>query len=509
MMTQSTLDDKCIEVQQLMSVAPQLQFELTSPLPGDRPCGGEITVSGWMITTDSNSCLTVESGGHTRTYPMGTVTASGEAPQGVQPQTTLVRFRFEFSHVLPASDVGPYGRIRLGVTMHGVWYWIFALTMERQKPKGILLGGSNSVALGGLWDGLKKILPEMVNASAGASSSLQNLFELIRHGALAGQADFVITESNVNDAVIAHKLNREKEVLENINWLYHELNLFDVPVYIILLPLMSEMAVPGNPALVDAVNACHRENANRYGFHIIDVAQRFSLFRNGQIEMVMNDALHPLRVYMFHLGQNLARHLAENRQRETLPEADWQPSLQHEVYLFDEYEAQKVQKVNTRFDEQVLSVDRPMSLCGHLDGKRLAGIATWSDDYSSISLTNSQTRVVKRFTPFMAFSEIWETFIIDRCSQIDSNYRLPETEKSLDVPADARLTSPVKLLGLLVRKRDAAPVTETTVRGAFSLPEVIPEIGPYFFTVDSLFKSRKALRGSGKTGLLKKLLIRK
>ncbi len=63
----------------------------------------------------------------------------------------------------------------------------------------ILLGGSNSVVKNGLRVGLEQKNVTLHNFSLGLSSSLQNLYELIRQEKIISKADFIVSESNIND----------------------------------------------------------------------------------------------------------------------------------------------------------------------------------------------------------------------------------------------------------------------------------------------------------------------
>ena len=82
---------------------------------------------------------------------------------------------------------------------------------ENGKQNIILLGGSNSVMVNGLQKGIREGIAklnegkdekeqlEFYNFALGGTSSIQNLYEIIRHKYLAKNAELVITESNVND----------------------------------------------------------------------------------------------------------------------------------------------------------------------------------------------------------------------------------------------------------------------------------------------------------------------
>ena len=64
----------------------------------------------------------------------------------------------------------------------------------------ILLGGSNSVMVNGLQKGLREYA-NVTNLALGATTSIQNLYELKRekNQEAIKNADLIVTESNIND----------------------------------------------------------------------------------------------------------------------------------------------------------------------------------------------------------------------------------------------------------------------------------------------------------------------
>ena len=64
----------------------------------------------------------------------------------------------------------------------------------------VLLGGSNSVMVNGLQKGLKEYA-NVTNLALGATTSIQNLYELYRprNQEAIQNADLIVTESNIND----------------------------------------------------------------------------------------------------------------------------------------------------------------------------------------------------------------------------------------------------------------------------------------------------------------------
>ncbi|EJH9383073.1 hypothetical protein NF805_001689, partial [Campylobacter jejuni] len=97
----------------------------------------------------------------------------------------------------------------------------------------VLLGGSNSVMVNGLSAGLSQKHVKLTNLALGATSCLQNLYELkrIRNQEIIDKADLIITESNVNDAFLS-----DEYLFENLSYFYRELYLTKKKVLVIILP---------------------------------------------------------------------------------------------------------------------------------------------------------------------------------------------------------------------------------------------------------------------------------
>lgn len=63
---------------------------------------------------------------------------------------------------------------------------------QQGKLTSVLLGGSNSVLRNGIASGLSE-RSELINLALGASSSLQNLYEIIRNNNFVESADIIIS----------------------------------------------------------------------------------------------------------------------------------------------------------------------------------------------------------------------------------------------------------------------------------------------------------------------------
>ena len=469
-----------VQIKQLTPCTLSLQFHLESPTDTDAFAGDAVVIRGWMATDDPGSQWCLESDGVTEMYPFS-FPPEHVATQITQKNGALTPFGF--THSVALNRFHHRTPIRVGVTRHGLVYWLYAIALPTKPLTGILLGGSNSVILGGFADGLVKHFPGLKNLAAGASSSLQNLFELIRHRDLALNADFIVTESNVNDSVAAKWLKNTPDILKNIDWFYHELSHFHVPTYVLLNPLKRDGSAAESPELMHEVNECHRRNARRYGYHLIDLEQRMAGLDHSLMDLMMADPRHPLQIFMYHLAENLARYVIENRQRIAPPDAEGLNALQHSVYLFEEFQDQKEHKANARFDEWVLPLSDKIRIPERYIGKEAVGIATWSDDYSSAILRNRKKRIIKLFTSFSAFNEFCEPFVADAKTTLAPNFKKTESEKSLNTPfCEVKPVADTKLLGMLFREGNAT-LPPGRNQGEFRMNELIPELHPYIQTI--------------------------
>ena len=104
----------------------------------------------------------------------------------------------------------------------------------------ILLGGSNSVMVNGLQKGLREYA-NVTNLALGATTSIQNLYELKRekNQEAIKNADLIVTESNIND-IDQHAANNcalpLNIIFKNLQYFYQTLYSLNKPVCIIIFP---------------------------------------------------------------------------------------------------------------------------------------------------------------------------------------------------------------------------------------------------------------------------------
>jgi tetratricopeptide (TPR) repeat protein len=170
--------------------------------------------------------------------------------------------------------------------------------MENKKLTTVLLGGSNSVLQNGIASGLSQ-KSQLINLALGASSSLQNLYEIIRNKTIIDNADLIISESNINDYHVnglKDSLVPIETVLSNIDKLYSVLSGYINKTIIILYPMCLDFK---NKNLI---YRRHLANINKYSFSYIDLHETFE--RQGFIETLnQGPDDHPYSQMMSELGK--------------------------------------------------------------------------------------------------------------------------------------------------------------------------------------------------------------
>ncbi|WP_297809558.1 hypothetical protein [uncultured Helicobacter sp.] len=175
--------------------------------------------------------------------------------------------------------------------------------LKSKKTKLVLLGGSNSAILKGLQQGLKQEHIELTNLALGATNSLQNLFEIVhsKNKQALKEADFIVIETNINDSHMILQGFSIQVIGRNLAWLCEELYRLGKRVIWLILPFVND-----NPAL----NAFLKENANHYGFNVIDMQERY--VAQGLIQFFnTNDTYHQLFSLMSLLGEKIIESLAD------------------------------------------------------------------------------------------------------------------------------------------------------------------------------------------------------
>ncbi|WP_185908537.1 hypothetical protein [Campylobacter troglodytis] len=271
--------------------------------------------------------------------------------------------------------------------------------------KIILIGGSNSVLKQGLKKGLART-EDFLSLALGNTSSLQNLYELIRHKGLIEEVGLIVSESNVNDLAACKSLSLDI-VCKNIDLFYEVLASFKARVLVLILP--------SNEFFNEHINNCHRKNINSYGFNFVDLDL---YFKENKLESLTElFGAHPLPRAMQLLGENIVRNLANFKAHKITKHS-------HSFKLFVPLNLRSLRQSNSVFNEEVFRLDsaKSLSLKGY-EGYELLGIHSWNEDKkqdyklslasSNLELKNKDKELNFKISTLNAFYDLGEQFIID------------------------------------------------------------------------------------------------
>lgn len=262
----------------------------------------------------------------------------------------------------------------------------------------ILLGGSNSVVKNGLRIGLENKDITLHNYALGLSTSLQNLYELMRHENTINKSDFIISESNINDYLSPMSLNI---ILRNIDYFYEELYKANKTTIVLILPI---------PACNDkskSINEAHRKNCAYYGFNLIDVDLYYQ--KNNLYNFDQNYKFHPMPLAMQELGKNIVKNLHNfKKSKENII------CSKRKFHIFAPSNLAKIEHKNSFFCEKItrIKASEKVIFPKELKGCQILGIHTWNHTsssthaISSISIENSSFKLVKNFGLINTFQDI-------------------------------------------------------------------------------------------------------
>lgn len=341
-----------------------------------------------------------------------------------------------------------------------------------KKNKLCLLGGSNSVMKHGLSFGLCN--KNDLQLPLGASSSIQNLHELITNKEQILATDVIVTESNVNDIYNIQAFHVDQNcVMNNIRYFYDELYRIGKPVIALILPTKFTKY---NRPLCEEVNKLHIELCHKYGFQYINVESIYKkIHKTPSEDYFMPDPRHPVDSYMYELGKNLRGYIFnENTHLKSI-----RPVLKSNFYVLNKLKEQADQgKENSKYKRALFSTEAPLTI-GEQNGY-LSAIETWSDRHSQLIIENTKTgeKIIRSFPDNLAFNE----FATERLShfQMTSHFgdALDITEPSVNVKPKASYTSPTLVSSLLFIYH-GAKLLEVNHKVDLELIEVLPELSPH------------------------------
>ena len=287
-------------------------------------------------------------------------------------------------------------------------------------PKIVLLGGSNSVLKDGLKSGLSQNA-ELYNYALGASTSLQNLHELIKNSDVINNADCIVTESNVNDFHSVWLAGFPIDItLKNIDRYYQMLALANTKVLVIIMPLISICDISNQ------INKQHIFNVEKYGFLYINLDCLIN--NNDLLSFYVRDIGHPNKYLMNLIGRNISENLKYLPDR-TLNDID-ELNVVYEVVDVGDLSLDIETKGNSIFSRNVITLNSIVKFKERYYGYDILGIEAWSDDYSKIQINESY---FKAYNNELQFHDVSSQKEIDENTQLSSDLseQLP-TEFSLN-----------------------------------------------------------------------------
>ncbi|EJS6368695.1 hypothetical protein NWZ45_001502, partial [Campylobacter jejuni] len=177
----------------------------------------------------------------------------------------------------------------------------------------VLLGGSNSVMVNGLQKGLKEGIEKFnttvnkeqeklkfYNLALGASSSLQNLYELKRNRnrTILKNAKLIISESNINDSWSYNNF----EIYGIIESFFTELSCLNSKILILILPFFNYNS--------KVINQIHKKLALKFNFNIIDINNYYEKFNLIDFSFLREkDGSHQFDIIYTQLGNSIINNI--------------------------------------------------------------------------------------------------------------------------------------------------------------------------------------------------------
>lgn len=330
----------------------------------------------------------------------------------------------------------------------------------------VLFGGSNSVIKNGLQHGLKQENINLINLAIGATTSIQNLYELKRKRNITAieNADLIITESNINDAgdnASKHGISIN-QIFQNLYLFYSELSTLNKKILILLLPTNADNSL--------LVNKIHIFFAKKFYFNVIDLNKLnslkdfYNLFGSHQLSTIMRE-----------LGKNISKHIESFRVSKLSNEkilkdivvctAD-ELSIGHKKTKNDIiYKNNK----NSAYNEYIVCINNSSSLIfpKKYIGYNLLAIHTWNkkDDLnwaeccvnlSNIYIRNKTSHIYKSTNFLNSVAEIRDIFVIDNNTLVTCDSKNVDYTEYYSVAhnwkPNAKFHNELNLIGFLLMK---------------------------------------------------------
>ncbi|PQJ91726.1 SGNH/GDSL hydrolase family protein [Photobacterium phosphoreum] len=306
--------------------------------------------------------------------------------------------------------------------------------------KVVLLGGSNSIKK----NGLSKYFRDyhtLYNYSLGASSSLQNLYEIIRWEKVLQESDIVICESNVNDFHNTNMLDTDIATIEqNIKSLYERLSSIETKVIVLLLPLLTKKY-----KFKVEINNIHLKYIKLYKLDYVDID---SFYKKNGVEYFYDfDNLdHPLDYLMYRLGEKIIDNFSQYDIGYNIISDD------DRYVILNGFGCDKKSKNNSQFNENITLVSDVLKL--DYDGYKIIGIHSWNDSNSIINIFSANCSYSRGGNNENQFHDISTPFMIDSNTYIVTSKCNFQSEKTIRFESNSLSDSNFGLVALFIREKN-------------------------------------------------------
>lgn len=318
----------------------------------------------------------------------------------------------------------------------------------------VLMGGSNSVKKTGLRYGLSQEV-ELYSLALGATSSLQNLHEVIRNRDRIKQALCVVSESNINDFHNVITMNLDIDYMTDIiNSYYYELSKVNRNAVCVIIPINKYIFDRKRYDVFNRICDEHVRNAKNYNFPLVNLRLATSKIKPEDYKLFFPDPLHPDDSFMSHLGRNIGSYIHKNRfelsvnRLYSLTENTDYSLLRAEDFGPESMTA----KSNSIFSENILTLNGKIKIPSKYEGLKILGVHTWCNGYSKLAIQNNKRMIIKPLSGFLSFNELIDDLEIDNNTYMWTSNESNSTEKSVNVPDDGKFNNAVNICSLLLGK---------------------------------------------------------
>ncbi|MCI7047235.1 hypothetical protein [Helicobacter sp.] len=336
------------------------------------------------------------------------------------------------------------------------------------KKNIVLLGGSNSLLVNGLQKGIREGIVklnetrkeeeklEFYNFALGGTDVVQNFYEAIRHKDILGNAELVITESNINELhhhSDTHQKLSYQHIYRYLNWFYQELYFLKTKVLVLILPF--------HPNGFRIVNNMHKKLCHQYGLNLVDMQKYYE--EHDLVEFGRRvDSAHQYPRIMCEFGNNLIENIDKYQLPKKLNIKNDNPEFAictpKDMELVSG-ELQEIPMKNSAFNEITYRIkkDTKLKFPDRFAGFHLIGVHTWNNaferkedferplawhecakTYSSLLIANFQSSLTKEAAFLNQFIEVQKTMEIDHYSFV----KLNETNQFIEYHSNVRIWLP-------------------------------------------------------------------